>query len=47
MSQLELVRPAELGPLGRLRQPVLRNWRGRDVGTIHPSFVVTRAAARG
>lgn len=47
LLQLELVRPEELGPLSRQRQPVLRNWRGRDVGTIHTSFVVTRVAARG
>ncbi len=46
LVQLEVVRVDDLGALAPMREPVIKNWRGLRVGTIQPSFALTRAAAR-
>jgi L-asparaginase II len=46
LVQLEVVQADDLGPLAALREPALKNWRGLHVGSIHPSFALSRAAAR-
>jgi L-asparaginase II len=41
LLQLGAVREDELGELMTFREPILRNWRGTEIGTIRASAVLT------